>query len=159
MKDSYCSHCGATFGSQVHPKHCGNCNNITWRNPIPVSVVLVPIDNGLLIGRRGINPGKGELALPGGYIEYGESWRNAGARELMEEIGLEINPLDLQLFNVFSSVEHILIFSVAPIQSRKVIEEFVPNTETTEVLVATEAMPLAFESHTSMMKRFFEKIA
>src|SRR6476659_9743246 len=52
---------------------------MSWANPLPVSVVLVPVDGGLLLVRRAIPP-VGQLALPGGYINLGESWEEAGAR-------------------------------------------------------------------------------
>jgi 8-oxo-dGTP pyrophosphatase MutT (NUDIX family) len=38
--------------------------------------------------RRAIPPARDTLALPGGFIDYGESWQNAAARELREETGI-----------------------------------------------------------------------
>ena len=43
---------------------------------------------GVVVIRRDIEPFRGELALPGGFIETGESWREAAVRELSEETGL-----------------------------------------------------------------------
>jgi ADP-ribose pyrophosphatase YjhB (NUDIX family) len=37
-----------------------------------VEVVLQPVGEGLLVVRRGLEPGKGELSLPGGFIEKEE---------------------------------------------------------------------------------------
>ena len=41
-------------------------------NPLPVAVVIVPVDDGAMLIRRSIEPAKGQLAFPGGksYIYY-----------------------------------------------------------------------------------------
>jgi 8-oxo-dGTP diphosphatase len=44
----------------------------------------------VLIRRRN-NPFKGSWALPGGFVEYGETVESAVIREIKEETGLEID--------------------------------------------------------------------
>ncbi|RJQ84768.1 NUDIX domain-containing protein [Amycolatopsis panacis] len=44
----------------------------------------------VLVIRRGWNPGKGKLALPGGHVERGETSRAAAVRELAEETGIRV---------------------------------------------------------------------
>ena len=60
---------------------CPTCGS--WRNPAPVSVLVVPANDGVLVIRRNIPP-VGKLALPGGFIDLGETWQQAGAREAHE---------------------------------------------------------------------------
>src|SRR5215813_12854269 len=100
-KDAHCSYCGHAFApGQPWPRTCGHCNHISYRNPLPVAVVLVPVDRGLLVVRRNIEPGFGKLALPGGYVDFLESWQQAGAREVFEETGLRLAPAEIQDFRV-----------------------------------------------------------
>src|SRR5690348_14970631 len=113
-KDTYCSFCGTEFKTgDSYPKSCLNCQMITYRNPLPVSVVLLPVDQELLVIRRNIPP-VGRLALPGGFIEVGESWQQACQRELFEETGIEITAEEIKLFDVESAPDGtVLIFGLA----------------------------------------------
>lgn len=81
-KDTFCSYCGYKFNTIQYPKKCDNCDNITYKNPIPACTLLVPVENSLLVLKR-IKTGK--WCLPGGYIEHGETWQEACVRELYEE--------------------------------------------------------------------------
>jgi ADP-ribose pyrophosphatase YjhB (NUDIX family) len=82
-------------------KHvCPACGHVTeeYRNPrIAVDVVVDIAGKILLVRRR--NPPYG-WALPGGYIEYGESAEDAAVREVSEEAGIEIT--GLAQFRVYS---------------------------------------------------------
>ena len=44
--------------------------------------------------------GQGRLALPGGYQMLGQTWPEAGAREVLEETGVEIEPASLRVVAV-----------------------------------------------------------
>ncbi|MHA2386794.1 MAG: NUDIX domain-containing protein [Candidatus Thorarchaeota archaeon] len=61
------------------------------RNPSPAVDVAVTDGERLLLVRRGREPHKGRLALPGGFIEYGETVENAAIRETLEETGVQIS--------------------------------------------------------------------
>ena len=49
----------------------------------------------ILLVRRGREPLKGRWSIPGGLIEIGESLREAVAREVEEETGLVVEPVEL----------------------------------------------------------------
>lgn len=58
-----------------------------------ISVDGVLIENRrVLLVRRGREPFKGMYALPGGFVEYGESVEEAIVREVLEETGLRVVP-------------------------------------------------------------------
>jgi ADP-ribose pyrophosphatase YjhB (NUDIX family) len=120
-RDSFCSFCGTKYAAvDRYPRACANCNTQVWANPIPVSVVLVPVirqgKTGLLVVRRAVEPGVGKLALVGGFLEEHETWQQGGAREVLEETGIKIDAKAIEPFWFTSTAprpNHVLLFSVA----------------------------------------------
>jgi 8-oxo-dGTP diphosphatase len=55
----------------------------------------------VLVIRRGWEPHKDELALPGGHVDRGETSRFAAARELEEETGIRVAAEDLDRLDVY----------------------------------------------------------
>ena len=156
---SHCSYCGHPFEiDQAWPRLCAACGNTSFVNPLPVSVVILPVDDGVLLVRRNIPPQIGQLALPGGYINRGESWQQAGARELYEETGVIIQPEDLREFRVKSAPNGVtlLIFSIALSMRSCDLPPFTPNEETQEVCVLHTPQELAFSTHTETLREYFQ---
>jgi 8-oxo-dGTP diphosphatase len=65
-----------------------------------VDCVVFDAADRLLLIRRKNPPFQGQYALPGGFIEYGETTEQAAARELAEETNL--TPVKLTLVGVYS---------------------------------------------------------
>jgi 8-oxo-dGTP diphosphatase len=77
--------------------HCGK-KVTSHHNPFPtVDIIISMKDSIVLIERR--NPPHG-WALPGGFVDYGESLEEAAIREAREETGLEIE--NLRQFHAYS---------------------------------------------------------
>ena len=56
---------------------------------------IVVYENKVLLVRRGTEPLKGQWSIPGGLIDVGETMREAVMREVREETGLEVEPVEL----------------------------------------------------------------
>ena len=111
-KNSCCSHCGARYPTAAPwPIICKSCGNTNYLNPLPVVVLLVPVGGGLVVARRNIEPRKGTLVLPGGYLDLGETWQEGAQRELVEETGILISPGEISLYDVSNGLDNTLVIS------------------------------------------------
>ena len=68
------------------------------RNPLPTVDLIIEYNGGILLIKRR-NPPKG-WALPGGFVDYGESLEAAAVREAKEETGLDVELV--RQFHVYS---------------------------------------------------------
>ncbi|OHV35988.1 MULTISPECIES: NUDIX domain-containing protein [Pseudofrankia] len=166
MQNSFCSYCGTRYGPDATwPRVCAACGETTYRNPTPVAVALLPVvmpagERGLVVVRRDIDPGRGELGLPGGFMDVGEVWREATVRELREETGILADPADVRLFDVHSGRDGgvLLVFGLLPERPWAELPPVVATDETTEWLVLTEPRPLVFPTHTDAMAAYFARL-
>jgi hydrolase, NUDIX family len=100
-------------------KHCPNCTstNIEFPNNVrflchdcgftyfhniaaAVAVVFKHKDK-ILFTVRNMNPDKGKLDLPGGFIDPNETAQEAACREVKEEMGLIIKPEQLRFITTY----------------------------------------------------------
>ena len=63
--------------------------------------VVVPAEDGVVLIRRGTEPYEGMWALPGGFVEVGETVENAAVREAKEETNLDVEIV--RLVGVYSN--------------------------------------------------------
>ena len=79
---------------------CPNCGTPvkSYRNPLPTVDIIIETDRGIVLIERKNEP-KG-WALPGGFVDYGESLEDAAVREAREETSLEVT--DLRLLGCYS---------------------------------------------------------
>lgn len=162
MKDSFCSFCGHSFGDAVYPKVCKSCSKWTHNHPRPVAVGLIPVRDSLLVVRRAFEPRKGLLNLPAGYIEVGESWNVACAREILEETSLEIDPDDIDLFGIETPPAGLLMFfGLAPRHDHLDLSTLTYDVEVTEITLYPNKNPpeeLAFPTHNTAAMAYFSRL-
>jgi ADP-ribose pyrophosphatase YjhB (NUDIX family) len=73
---------------------CPGCGASYWANSAPAVQGLLERDGRVLLARRGIEPRLGYWDIPGGFLEEGEEAFDGLRRELREETGLEVEPLE-----------------------------------------------------------------
>lgn len=160
LKDSHCSTCGALFDTTAWPRTCTSCGATTYRNPLPVAVTLLPVEDeagtGLVAITRTIEPARGGVALPGGFMDFGEDWREAVVRELREETGIEAPASEVTLADAMSSpAGHLLVFGLLPLRPASSLPLSVATDETTGWHVLRAPADLAFPLHTRAAGAWF----
>ncbi len=79
---------------------CPHCNGDiqVYRNPVPTVDIIIEIEDKIVLIERK-NPPHG-WALPGGFVDYGESFEVAAVREALEETSIAVS--NLQQFRTYS---------------------------------------------------------
>ena len=87
----HCPLCGAALvlaevGGRERPS-CSACSFVLYRNPASAAAGAV-LDGGgrVLLVRRGIEPFRGDWALPAGYQEVDETPEQTAVREVHEDL-------------------------------------------------------------------------
>lgn len=88
----FCPSCGQAGGEflRSHEYRCPACGFRYFHNVATAAGIVVERDGKFLFVVRGMEPAKGKLGLPGGFVDPGESVEQAVRREVREEIGAEI---------------------------------------------------------------------
>jgi ADP-ribose pyrophosphatase YjhB (NUDIX family) len=89
----YCPRCGSNRfeAHNEKSKQCKACGFIYYFNPSAATVALIYDNDGrLLVCRRGKEPVKGTLDLPGGFVDPYETAEQGVAREVLEETGMKV---------------------------------------------------------------------
>ncbi len=71
---------------------CPRCGKVVknYRNPFPTVDIIIEMEKGGIVLIKRKNPPYG-WALPGGFVDYGESLEAAAVREALEETSLEVD--------------------------------------------------------------------
>src|SRR5205085_7707504 len=142
---NYCSRCGTELrfgpiaGEDRERLGCPACGHIAYVNPrLVVTTLPVTPAGELVLLRRGIEPGKGWWAQPGGFLEVDETVTECAVRETFEETGLIVKPGEI--IGLYARLEAAVVVLV--FEARVVSGEFRTNPEALEIeAFAPEAIP------------------
>ena len=133
---NYCSRCGSHLefglveGEDRERLACSSCGYIAYVNPRLVVTAIPVTDEGrIVLLRRGIDPGRGSWAQPGGFLEVDETVSEAAIRETYEETGLVVQPGDI--IGLYSRLEAAVV--VIAFEANVVAGEFRLNPEALDI--------------------------
>ncbi|MGB7341960.1 MAG: GNAT family N-acetyltransferase [Phototrophicaceae bacterium] len=158
----YCPICAEKLikreeGGRLRPA-CDNCGYVHYVNPVPGVGMLIEMDGGVVLIKRGSPPHKGEWTLPSGFVEADESAEEAAIREAAEETGLKVEIIELANINSFPEgppVSGIMIFyRMRPIGGTLQAGD---DAVAARVFQPDEMPLLPFRTHREMMTEWLEK--
>jgi len=99
---NHCTVCGGRLelgpvtGEERDRLVCVTCGHIAYVNPRLVATTVPVTDAGeVVLLRRGLEPGRGQWAQPGGFLEVDETVTEGAIRETLEETGLVVEPVEI----------------------------------------------------------------
>jgi ADP-ribose pyrophosphatase YjhB (NUDIX family) len=89
-----CPRCAGALTNDGALAVCGSCGSIYYANSAPCISALVEDEAGrVLLARRAVEPYLGLWDPPGGFLEEGEHPEDGLRRELLEETGVQCEPV------------------------------------------------------------------
>jgi ADP-ribose pyrophosphatase YjhB (NUDIX family) len=91
----HCPGCGAARAeNSTNPLQCAACGFTYFFSPAAAAGAFIfDAEDRALFIRRAKEPRKGTIAIPGGFIDVGESAEEGLRREVREEVGIEVEQL------------------------------------------------------------------
>jgi NADH pyrophosphatase NudC (nudix superfamily) len=162
----YCSECGAPVARKKQEPDlrermvCTGCNLVHFENPRVLVICLAHWDGRLVMCRRRHDPAAGLWISPGGFVENGETLQAAAARELAEEAGVIVDPVELIPYSIASMPYLCEIYISFRVHISK--PTLRAGEESLEVGLFSEAdMPwdrIAFSGPDNWFRQFFEEL-
>jgi len=129
----FCPECGAHLvrhavaGEARNHWFCEACCAARYDHAMVVVTCFVACGQRLLWVQRNLEPKRGLWAIPGGYLESGETLAEGAARELREEAGVLLPPQRLQLYmtGTITFINQVYVAFRATVDS----EDFEPGVE------------------------------
>ena len=158
---NYCNLCGSTVRFEIpagdnRPRHiCNGCGEIHYVNPKIIAGCLPVYEDKVLLCKRAIEPRSGYWTLPAGFMENGESTRDAAARETREEANARVSQLQLYTLTSLVPVSQVQMIYLAQLDDLN----FSAGDETTDVqLFSEKEVPwkdLAFQTIRNALTFYF----
>lgn len=164
MEIKYCSQCGSPVDSATPAKDnfkryiCTQCNFIHYQNPNIVTGCLVHKGDQVLLCKRSIEPRYGLWTVPAGFMENGETTRQAAQRETIEEAGATVELKNLFVIANLTHANQVYMLYRAELKG----DNFQPGYESSDVKLFDEAQipwdNIAFYTVKLALKHFYSDI-
>ena len=143
----------------ISPKKCPFCGKQIekYLHPYPTVDIIIEIENGGVVLIKRKNPPFG-WALPGGFVEYGESLEEAAIREAKEETSLEIT-LKSQLHTYSDPKRDSRKHTITTVFIAVAVGKPIASDDAQEIGIFTREKlphPLAFD-HEKVLRDYFNK--
>jgi ADP-ribose pyrophosphatase YjhB (NUDIX family) len=158
----YCPRCGGSLdkrfvkGNEPMRLVCGSCSFIFYQDPKVVAGTIFVLDGGIVLLKRGVEPGLGKWVFPGGYVDRNEAVQDAAIRETKEECSLDVKLGPLLNVYSYSRSAHVIIVYAAEVTGGALAAA----DECTEARVfKSNEIPwneLAFESTRDALREYVE---
>ena len=162
MKNTFCSQCGSSTehkipdGDNNKRDVCTNCGFIHYDNPKIVAGCIVYKGDKVLLCKRAIEPRFGLWTVPAGFMENGESTKEAAKRETIEEAGANIEPEQIYVIANLPHANQVYFLYLAELED----SSYSSGHESSEVrLFAKDEIPwdeIAFYTVKLALTKFFE---
>jgi 8-oxo-dGTP diphosphatase len=158
----FCPRCGGDLEKrQVKPTEpkrlmCLNCSFIFYQDPKVVAGTIFTLNGAIVLLKRGVEPAIGKWVFPGGYVDRGESVKEAAIRETQEEsqMDVKLGPL-LNVYSYPHSPNVIVVYAAQAVGG-----ELAAGDESVEAKVfAPTEIPwddLAFDSTKDALKDYIK---
>lgn len=93
---AFCPSCSEPLvpSSKDSGSSCPACGEVWYSNPAPTAGCVIVQDGRALVTVRGGEPYAGKVDIPGGFMDAGETPVETVKRELLEELGVEVDVSD-----------------------------------------------------------------
>ncbi len=156
MSFKNCPICGDSLNPRTLEERermvCNECGWVHYENPLPCAAAFVRnLEGGILLVKRGVEPGYGQWALPSGFIEIDETPEMACLRELDEETGLKGKII--QLIGVYSQESSMYKNVIIIGYEVEGFGKLKPGSDSLEAkyFLPKELPGIAFPSHSQML--------
>lgn len=89
---------------------CLSCQRVVYSDPKLAVAAIIPLEQGIVLVKRGIFPAYGKWSFPAGYVNRGEVVERALEREVLEETELAVQAE--WLVGLYSKPDHAVVLAV-----------------------------------------------
>ena len=118
---------------------CNDCEFTYFHNIAAAVAVVFRYQDKILFAVRNIDPDKGKLDLPGGFIDPNENAEQAAAREIKEELGLEVQPSDLKYI---TTEPNNYLYKNVPYRTMDIFYEYILDDDEIQIVAKDEIASL-----------------